>query len=162
MVTRSFMWDFGTSYVPQPYGYDAEDRKILSFIQRHKVPARQGRTISHASDLLYLDSLYLVYHFVYLRTKVNFYKWELVHVTTKGECHTYVCDLCFCDEGIILHTDCRLIKAYLDVELTVSNINDRHIDDINIYDRVQRLLYSHRLIQEYQRAYIAYHQEYPR
>jgi hypothetical protein len=136
---------------PQPYGFDAQDRKVISFIQRVKIPSRQCRSISHAFDVLYLNSLYLMHHFVYLKRKITFYKWEIVHMTASANCKLYVCDLSFCNEGIILQIDCPLIKKYLDVELTVP------VNDIQIYDRVQRVLYSRRLIEQYQKSYVAWH-----
>jgi hypothetical protein len=78
-------------------------------------------------------------------------------VTASAQCKIYVCDLSFSNVSIILHIECPLIKKYLDVELTVNDINDNDINDIQIYDRVQCVLYSRRLIEQYQKAYVEWH-----
>jgi hypothetical protein len=53
---------------PQPYGFDVRDRKVIGFIHCVKIPRRQRRSISHAFDILYEDGLYLMHHFVLVKT----------------------------------------------------------------------------------------------
>ena len=132
---------------PTPYGFDADDRKVIEFIQRVKIPQRQRRTHSKAFSILYENSIYMIHHFVYLKRKITFYTWEIVLATTNGLCREYVCDLAFYDEGIILQINCEIIKKYLVVELTYP------LDDIKAYDGVQRVLYSKKLIQQFQKGW---------
>jgi hypothetical protein len=138
---------------PRPYGFDAKDRKVIGFIHCVKIPSRQRRSISQAFDLLYEDGLYLIHHFVYLKRKITFYTWEIVFANTNGSYREYVCDLSFCDEGIILQINCQMIKKYLEVELTCP------VDDIRIYDCVQRVLYSRQLIEQFQSEWRCYQQK---
>jgi hypothetical protein len=147
---RYYLMDIVTP-PPTPYGFDAKDRTVILFIQRIRIPSRQRRSISHSFDVLYLNSLYLIYHFVYLIRKITFYKWEVAHLTASGQCRKYICDLSFCNEAIVLQIDCPLIKKYLDVELTVP------LNDIRIYDHVQRVLYSRVLVEQYEKAYVEWH-----
>ena len=72
-------------------------------------------------------------------------------MTASGQCRKYICDLSFCNEAIVLQIDCPLIKKYLDVELTVP------LNDIRIYDHVQRVLYSRVLVEQYEKAYVEWH-----
>lgn len=132
---------------PTPYGFDAEDRKVIEFIQRIKILQRQPRTYSKAFSVLYENSICMINYFVYLKRKITFYKWEIVLAVTNGSCHEYLCDLAFYDEGIILQINCEIIKKYLVVELTYP------LNDIRAYDDVQRVLYSKKLIQEFQKGW---------
>jgi hypothetical protein len=74
-----------------------------------------------------------------------------VLANTDSSYREYVCDLFFCDEGIILQIDCEAVKKYLEVELTCP------MNEIRIYDRVQRVLYSRQLIDQFQIAYEEWH-----
>lgn len=69
---------------------------------------------------------------------------------TNGSYREYVCDLTFCDEGIILQINCEMIKKYLEVELTCP------VDDFRIYDCVQRVLYSKQLVEQFQSEWQRY------
>jgi hypothetical protein len=131
---------------PTPYGFNAKDRRVISFIQC--IPSRLPRSTSNAFNVLYGNGLYLIHHFVYLIRKITFYKWVVALLTTTGKCRKYVCNLSFYMDGIVLQIDCQLIKKYLDVELTVP------VNDIRMYDHVQRVLYSNVLVEEYEQAYI--------
>ena len=50
---------FWKLWFPQPYGFDAEDRKVIALIQRVKIPSRRRRSISHAIDILYVARFFI-------------------------------------------------------------------------------------------------------
>jgi hypothetical protein len=132
---------------------DEEDQKVIKIIQTVRIPSRQRRSISQTFDILYEDGLYLVQHFVYLKRKITLDTWEIAKVNSNGILREYVCDLAFCDNGIVLQINCEMIRKYLEVELTCP------VDDIIIYDYVQRVLYSKRLCEQFRIAWRRYQLE---